>query len=114
MTNGEGADIIIEAVGNTTTIKQALESVRIGGKIVLIGMGATAEFEVNKVVIPSIRILGNYGARPRLDIPRIIELIRRGLINPKDFVTGKFRLNDVKHAVHALETGEALRSLLVP
>jgi len=114
VTNGEGVDIAIEAIGNTTTIRQAIESVKIGGKVVLIGMGATVEFEVNKVVIPGIKIFGHYGARPRIDIPKVIELIKRGLISPKDFVTHKFKLDDIRQAIHTLETGEALRSLVKP
>jgi len=114
-TNGEGVDIAIEAIGNTTTIRQAIESVRVGGKVVLIGMGATAEFEVNNVVIRGVKVLGHYGARPRIDIPNVIELIKKGLINPQEFVTHKFKLDEIKQAIHVLETGEAIRSnLLLP
>ncbi|MEM2227390.1 MAG: zinc-binding dehydrogenase [Candidatus Bathyarchaeia archaeon] len=113
VTNGEGVDIAIEAVGNKATIRQAIDSVRVGGKVVLVGMGAIAEFEVNNVVIRGVKVLGHYGARPRIDIPNIIRLIRKKLIDPKEFVTHKFKLNEVKQAIHVLETGEALRSVLI-
>lgn len=112
-TNGEGVDVAIEAIGNKITIRQAIDSVKVGGKVVLIGMGAVAEFEVNSVVIRGIKVFGHYGARPRIDIPNVIELIRKGLINPKEFVTHKFKLDEITQAIHALETGEALRSVLI-
>ncbi|MEM4005552.1 MAG: zinc-binding dehydrogenase, partial [Desulfurococcaceae archaeon] len=113
-TDGEGVDIAIEAIGHPITIQQAIESVRIGGKVVLIGMGAKAELEVNRIVIPSLKVLGHYGARPRIDIPKILEFIERGLLNPRDFVTHKFRLYEVKQAIHVLESGTALRVILRP
>ena len=38
LTNGEGADVVIEAVGSTTTLNQVLHLVRQGGQIVLFGL----------------------------------------------------------------------------
>jgi len=61
---GEGVDIAVEAVGIPQTVQQAIDSVRIGGKVIQVGLGSRAEVDLNRLVIRGISIVGSYGARP--------------------------------------------------
>ncbi|ABP95582.1 succinate semialdehyde reductase (NADPH) [Metallosphaera sedula] len=114
---GGGPQVVIEAGGNEDTIHMALDSVRIGGKVVLVGLPpATAmiPIRVASIVRGGIEVVGNYGGRPRVDMPKLLELVRQGRYDPSRLVTGRFRLEEINEAVKMLEEGEAIRSLIIP
>ncbi|AAY81438.1 zinc-binding dehydrogenase [Sulfolobus acidocaldarius] len=116
MTNG-GPDIIIEAGGTQETIQMALEGVRIGGKVVLIGLPPTSALipvRVSMIVRNGITIIGNYGSKPRVDMPKLVELVRTKRYDPQKLITGKFKLEEINEAVKLLEEGLAIRSLIIP
>ncbi|BDC18199.1 zinc-binding dehydrogenase [Acidianus sp. HS-5] len=116
LTNG-GADVVIEAGGNEETIKIALDSVRIGGRVVLVGLppvNAMIPFRVSSIVRNGITIIGNYGGRPRIDMPRLLDLVRLGKYDPSKLITGRFKLDEINEAVKLLNQGEAIRSLIIP
>ncbi|QKQ99577.1 alcohol dehydrogenase catalytic domain-containing protein [Metallosphaera tengchongensis] len=114
---GGGPEVIIEAGGNEETIHMALDSVRIGGKVVLVGLppaNAMIPIKVASVVRGGIELVGNYGGRPRVDMPKLLELVRLGKYDPSALVTGRYKLEEINEAVELLEKGEAIRSLIVP
>ena len=114
---GGGPDVVIEAAGTSETIQMALDSVRIGGRVILVGLPpvtAQIPFRVASIVRNGITIKGNYGGRPRVDMPRLLELVRLGKYDPTKLVTGKFKLEEINEAVKLLEEGEAIRSLIIP
>ncbi len=116
MTNG-GPDAVVEVAGVPDTIKMAMDSVRLGGRMVLIGLPpATAEIplRVATIVRNGIQIIGNYGGRPRIDMPRLMDLVKTGKYDPNKLVTGTYHLEEINEAVHSLEQGEALRSIILP
>lgn len=95
LTDGRGVDVAFEALGIPATWKTALDVIADGGRMVPIGLGAgvqTAEVEINHTVRRSQSILGSYGARTRQDLPAVIDLAARGIINYKDLVTRRFPL----------------------
>ena len=55
-----------------------------------------------------------YGsARPRVDLPRLIDLYRQKKLKLDELVTRTYALDDVNEAMIALEKGEVVRSVLV-
>jgi len=117
LTEGKGADITFEVIGLADTVYQATESVRVGGKVVLIGLmavGTTAPIHVARVVRSGIQILGNYGGRPRVDFQVIFELVRSGLLELDKLITKRWNLEQINEALEALEKGEVIRSIVVP
>lgn len=114
LTGGEGVDVAFEAIGLPITVKQAVGSVRIGGRVVLVGLGSGVELELNPIVIRGIRLLGSYGGRPRIDLPKILRLIEKGLVDLKDFVTGSYRLDEIEKALSDIKTGKAIRTIVIP
>ena len=114
---GGGPDVVIEAGGTQETIRMAIDSVRIGGRVVLVGLPpTTAEIplRIASIVRNGIKIIGNYGGRPRIDMPRLIELVKLGKYDPSSLITGTFKLEEINEAVKLLQEGNAIRSLIVP
>ena len=73
--------------------------------MVPIGLGAgvqTAEVEINRTVRRSQSILGSYGARTRQDLPAVVDLAARGVINYKDVVSRRFPLSEAGAGYEAL------------
>ena len=105
LTNGRGVDVSFEALGIPSTWNTALDVLADGGRIVPIGLGAvrqTAEVEINRTVRRSQSILGSYGARTRQDLPAVVDLAARGIINYDDLVTRRFSLDEAAAGYEAL------------
>lgn len=78
-TGGLGADIVMEAVGADATVTVALESVRKGGTVTLIGnIAPTVNFGLQSVVTREISVLGSCASSN--DYPACLELMARGSI----------------------------------
>lgn len=100
-----GGAIAFEALGIPSTWNTALDVLADGGCMVPIGLGAgrqNAEVEINRTVCRSQSILGSYGARTRQDLPAVVDLAARGIINYKDLVTRRFSLDDAAVGYEAL------------
>ncbi len=108
VTAGRGVDVAFEALGRPETFLQAVESVRDGGRAVMVGIapvGVTAPVEITRVVRRKIQILGSYGARTRTDMPLVLSLARRGAIHLDRLVTRQFSLDQADEAYRLLDQG---------
>jgi len=55
-----------------------------------------------------------YGCgRPRVDIPRLIDLYTKGRLKLDELITRTYPLTDANEAMRALERGEVVRSVLL-
>jgi threonine dehydrogenase-like Zn-dependent dehydrogenase len=65
LTDGEGVDVVVDAVGAGVTKKQAVQAVRPGGAAVWIGLHENAinDFATYDVTLPEKRVFGSYAAR---------------------------------------------------
>ena len=117
LTDGTGVDVAFESSGRPETYAAALGSVKSGGSVVAVGLSSastTIPVELNKFVRKGIRLLGSYGAKPRQDMPELLDLASRGILDTKRSVTLRFNLRQVNEALGALERGEIVgRSILV-
>ncbi len=86
LTGGAGVDVAIEAVGQTDSVKAAIESVRKGGTVVLVGnIAPEVTLPLQKVVTRQIRIQGSCASSG--EYPRAIELLARGVIQVTKLIT---------------------------
>ncbi|MBV8550473.1 MAG: galactitol-1-phosphate 5-dehydrogenase [Acidobacteriaceae bacterium] len=86
LTAGEGVDVALEAVGSTPTVKVAIESVRKGGTVTLIGnVVPTVEIPLQVVVSRQIRLQGS--AASAGEYPRCIDMLARGAVNLKPLIS---------------------------
>jgi len=111
LTGGDGVDVAFEALGLPQTFAQALGMLTDGGRMVPVGIAdgaAAAEVPITRLVRRSQRIVASYGARTRTDMPAVLDLAARGVLNPAAMVTQTLGLDDVDAAFRALDAGQIL------
>jgi L-iditol 2-dehydrogenase len=80
ITNNRGADIAFEAVGITPSIKTAIESLRKGATLILVGnLSPAIELPLQKVVTQEINLRGSCAING--EYPAVLDLISKGKIN---------------------------------
>jgi L-iditol 2-dehydrogenase len=86
LTNGSGVDLAVEAVGLNATVRTAIDSVRKGGTVTLVG-NVTPEvtLPLQKVVTRQIRLQGSCASAG--EYPRAIELLSSGQIRVKPLIS---------------------------
>jgi L-iditol 2-dehydrogenase len=93
ITAGRGADMAIECVGATAPIKLAIDSVRKGGAVTLVGnVSPTAEIGLQSVVSRQIRLQGSCASSG--EYPRAMELMASGAIQVAPLLSAVAPLED--------------------
>jgi len=116
LTHGKGADVVIEAVGSPITVKQAIQMVGKGGRVVIFGV-APVESKVDMspfdTYFREIEIVGSY-AITREAFGRSIAMLRSGRIKIEPLITERFQLNELPKAFALMEKKEGLKKLIYP
>lgn len=115
----DGVDYAFDAIGRTKTTEQAIQMLGLGGAAVIVGLpptGARASFEPLVLAEADQRILGsNYGSvRPAIDIPALVDRYMDGELKLDELVSSRVPLTEAPRALDELESGAALRTLLIP
>ncbi|HEX4165633.1 MAG TPA: galactitol-1-phosphate 5-dehydrogenase [Bryobacteraceae bacterium] len=85
-TNGIGVDVALEAVGSTPTVKTAIESVRRGGTVTLIGnIVPSVEIPLQTVVSRQLRLQGS--AASSGEYPQCIEMLAARKVNLEPLIS---------------------------
>ncbi|PWV47208.1 S-(hydroxymethyl)mycothiol dehydrogenase [Nocardiopsis sp. L17-MgMaSL7] len=117
LTDGFGADVVIDAVGLPQTYEQAFYARDLAGTVVLVGV-PTPEMRLE---LPLLDMFGRGGALksswygdclPSRDFPMLIDLYTQGRLDLDGFVTEEIGLGDVEEAFARMERGEVLRSVV--
>ncbi|HMN77213.1 MAG TPA: S-(hydroxymethyl)glutathione dehydrogenase/class III alcohol dehydrogenase [Burkholderiaceae bacterium] len=117
LTDG-GADYSFECIGNTTTMRQALECCHKGwGQSIIIGVApAGAEIATRPFQLVTGRVWKGSafgGARGRTDVPRIVDWYMEGKIAIDPLITHTLKLEDINRGFELMERGESIRSVVV-
>ncbi|MCC6434533.1 MAG: S-(hydroxymethyl)mycothiol dehydrogenase [Acidimicrobiales bacterium] len=119
LTDGFGADVCIEAVGNPKVLEQCFFARDLAGTVVQVGVPNP---EMTMPAIPMIEFFGRGGALkpswygdclPDRDFPMLVELYLQGRFDLERFVSETIPLEGVEEAFHKMERGEVLRSVVV-
>ena len=116
LTGGAGVDHAFEAVGNTTLVRQAIESLAIRGTATIVGVlppDAMIEFPW-MAIRPECKVqTSRMGSnRFRTDIPRYLDFYRQGRLLLDEMVTRRGRLDEINDAFRAMKAGEVARTVL--
>jgi alcohol dehydrogenase len=119
LTNGRGADYAIEASGTVRAFEDAVACSAPGGVVVAVGLpraSARAEISPMLLVAGDRTLRGSFmgSSVPQRDIPRYIELWRRGKLPIERLVSGTAGLDGLNAAMDALASGNALRTVILP
>jgi L-iditol 2-dehydrogenase len=86
LTGGEGADVVMEAVGADPTVQASIGSARKGASVVLIGnVTPTVTLPLQSVVTREIRVQGSCASNN--DYPACLELMSRGAIQVEPMIS---------------------------
>jgi S-(hydroxymethyl)mycothiol dehydrogenase len=119
LTDGNGADVCIEAVGKPEVLQQAFYARDLAGTVVQVGV-PTPDMALPD--IPMIDFFGRGGALkpswygdclPTRDFPTLVDLYLQGRFPLDKFVSETIALDQVEDAFHKMERGEVLRSVVV-
>ena len=117
LTGGNGADVVIEAIGRPETYQQAFYARDLAGTVVLVGV-PTPDMRIE---LPLLDIFGRGGALksswygdclPERDFPVLIDLHLQGRLPLDKFVSEIIALDAVEEAFAKMERGEVLRSVV--
>jgi S-(hydroxymethyl)mycothiol dehydrogenase len=117
-TDGNGADVCIEAVGNPRVMEQAFYARDLAGTLVQVGV-PTPDMRID---LPMIDFFGRGGALkpswygdclPSRDFPLLVDLYLAGRLDLDLFVSETIPLDGVEQAFARMERGEVLRSVVV-
>ena len=118
LTDGNGADVCIEAVGNPQVMEQAFYARDLAGTLVQVGV-PTPDMRID---LPMVEFFGRGGSLkpswygdclPSRDFPLLVDLYLQGRLDLDRFVSETIGLDDVETAFHRMERGEVLRSVVV-
>jgi S-(hydroxymethyl)mycothiol dehydrogenase len=118
LTDGFGADVVIDAVGRPETWKQAFYARDLAGTVVLVGV-PTPEMRIE---MPLLDFFARGGALksswygdclPSRDFPMLVDLYRQGRLDLDAFVSETIGIDQVEPAFDRMQQGEVLRSVVV-
>jgi len=93
LTEGDGVDVVLEAVGRDETISNAIDCVRKGGTVTLVGnFSPQITLPLQKVVSRQIRLQGSCASSG--EYPEAIKLIANGKIKVASLITAIAPLSD--------------------
>ena len=118
LTGGNGADLVIDAVGRPETYEQAFYARDLAGTVVLVGV-PTPDMRLD---LPLLDVFGRGGTLksswygdclPSRDFPLLIDLHLQGRLPLEEFVSETIALDQVEEAFAAMGRGDVLRSVVL-
>jgi len=93
LTSGRGVDVVLEAVGRPETVATAIDCVRKGGTVTLIGnIASQVSIPLQKIVTRQIRLQGSCASAG--EYPEAMELISSGRIKVAPMISAVAPLRD--------------------
>jgi threonine dehydrogenase-like Zn-dependent dehydrogenase len=113
LTNGVGADSVLECVGTQESMQQAIGSVRPGGFVSYVGVPHGVQLDGGKLFFTHAHLHG--GPAPvRRFLPKLIELVLGGKINPGKVFDLTLPLDEAAEGYRAMDERRAIKTLLRP
>jgi len=116
MTGGMGVDLALEFIGLKETIGQAIRCIRVGGRVVVVGLGP------DPIILPpptqyvraELSLLGSYGSTTS-EIQSVIDLVASGKLDLSESITKRFSLEEVNEGLSHLhkKVGNPIRIVVM-
>jgi NAD+-dependent secondary alcohol dehydrogenase Adh1 len=111
LTDGKGAEAVIDFVGEGNSIANGLAMTRNNGAYYIVGYGGEIRISALDMITTERRIIGNLVGN-YAELVELMELANRGKVN---LATKHYRLNEANQALHDLNQGKVKgRAVLVP
>ncbi len=115
LTGGLGADLVVEASGAGPAIRQAIEMVRIDGRICGLGITGTdaLSFAWDAALKKAVHLTFSFSST-WTSWERALSMMSTGKVNLDPLITETFPLNEWEKGFDLLERLEAIKVLLIP
>jgi len=113
-TGGEGADVVCEMSGVPSALHQAFASVRMGGRVQLLGIpkGDVPINFADEIIFKGITIYGVIGRKMYQTWHQMRRYLIAGQFDPRPVITHKFPLAKIDDALAAIRSGDAGKVIL--
>ena len=113
LTDGIGADSVLECVGTQESMMQAIRAARKGGYVGYVGVPHGVELKGEELFYAHVHLHG--GPAPvRRFLPELIDLVWNGRINPGKVFDLTLPLDQVAEGYRAMDERRAIKTLLRP
>ncbi len=113
LTEGRGADVVIDAAGFAATYDFAVGCCRKGGKVVALGYnGASLEFPITNLIFKEIQLIGSTGFAEESFMA--LEYLSKGKITVDKIITGRFPLEETQKAFEAVLGCNEIKVIVKP
>ena len=116
LTNGIGADVIIECVGTTECLQESIDLVKPGGTVSFIGLfWEPFPLNVTDFFLRNLRLKGGV-APARTHIPELLPLVESGKLDPTHVISHRISLDEVPKGYHLMNsrTNDAVKIIFRP
>ena len=120
-TNGQGADKVVQAVGQLTKeiSRQCFDATRKGGTVVYAGMAdefgdMTVELSGQMLSLYAKRVVGTLygGCNAHVDIPRLLRMYRAGRLKLDELITRRYKLDEIAQGYQHMADGTIIRGVV--
>jgi len=118
LNEGRGADVAFEVIGLGPTIEQAINTVRAGGEVVLVGV-PRLDVMINLNAAFTWLYLAKtikgcwYGSsNVREDVPKLLDLWRKGELKLEELISKEIGVDDINEAFADMQAGTVARSVI--
>jgi S-(hydroxymethyl)glutathione dehydrogenase/alcohol dehydrogenase len=116
LTQGRGADYVLEAAGNERAFRLSAEAVRPGGQIVWLGkvhVNQDVAFRWGALMGEKCIVRSSYGgARPQRDFPLLARAYLDGALKLDALISRRIALDDINEGFAALKAGKVVRAVV--
>jgi L-iditol 2-dehydrogenase len=116
LTEGRGADLVIECTGQVDVWEAAPGLARVGGQCILFGgcvAGSVARFDTARLHYDQVQLISPFHFTPR-DVRRAYELLAQGAVRGESLIAGEHSLEDLPVALDRLRAGGGPKYAIVP
>jgi L-iditol 2-dehydrogenase len=116
LTEGRGADVVIESAGLPQVWELALKLARKGGRIVLFGgppQGTTVSFDTACLHYGDLTIKGVFHHTPRT-VEKALSLLTAGIVKAKPLISAELPLEKLEEGLQMMMEGRAVKVAILP
>lgn len=112
MTDGYGADAVLECVGSALSNDTAMKVARAGAVVGRVGLPHDVEVDVPGLFYRNVGLRGGPAPVRTYDMQRLLKEVLDGTINPGIVYTSEYALDDIQEAYAAMDERRTVKSLL--
>lgn len=116
LTEGRGADVVIETSGVPDVWQMSMELVRKGGTVVMFGgcpSGSRVSIDTDRIHYGELTVKGVFHHTPRT-VAKALHLLSDQVVDAGSLITGRVPLSDTQMALEKVMAGEAIKMAIIP